>query len=527
MNPTEYRPPAPWQDAHMIRDPDPPPARRPEPAASHPPDPPPNESLARHAVRGGAVTILGQVGRVVIQVLGVVVLSRLLNRTDYGLLAMVTVVIGVGEILRDFGLSSAAVQAKSLSHAQRSNLFWINSGIGLALGGLLFLVAPLLAMAYARPELTMIAQALSLVFLFNGLAAQHRASLARQFKFTRLVAIDIISQTLALIVAVILAWQHQGVLALICQQLTQFGSIWLLSWILSPWTPRKYQRGANMRELMTFGWHLAASQLVNYFGKNVDTVIIGLQMGAAPLGLYNRGYQLLMTPLGQFRSPLSGVAIPILSRLQDEPTRFRDYLLRAQLLMGLTIGATLGCLMGCATPLIQLALGSAFWEIDWIFRWLALAGLFQTLGYVNYWVFVACGLVKPLYHYSWAQTALRVAFVAGGILWGIYGVAAGWAVASVIEWLCSFWWLRGRGEIDVRRLILGGWMILGLALSIGAASFAGTQAWAAGPPLGRLALGVTAGAVAYTLAVALSTRLRQQLSLLLRTTRNALASRRT
>ena len=64
----------------------------------------------------------------------VVVLARLLSPHDYGLMAMVVVIVGVGEIFRDFGLSSAAVQAKELSVAQRDNLFWINTGIGATLG---------------------------------------------------------------------------------------------------------------------------------------------------------------------------------------------------------------------------------------------------------------------------------------------------------------------------------------------------------------------------------------------------------
>lgn len=99
-------------------------------------------SLGSTAARGALMTLGGQGGRILLQFLGIVVLARLLDPEDYGLLAVVTVIIGVGEIFRDFGLSSAAVRAKTLSHGESSNLFWINTGIGALLGLILIAISP-------------------------------------------------------------------------------------------------------------------------------------------------------------------------------------------------------------------------------------------------------------------------------------------------------------------------------------------------------------------------------------------------
>ena len=87
-------------------------------------------SLGRIAARGGAVTVAGQIARIGVQMTSVVVLARLLTPHDYGVVAMVLAVIGVGELLRDFGLSSAAIQAPVLTRGQQTNLFWINTGLG-------------------------------------------------------------------------------------------------------------------------------------------------------------------------------------------------------------------------------------------------------------------------------------------------------------------------------------------------------------------------------------------------------------
>src|SRR5690606_41083233 len=90
---------------------------------------PPPHSLGSIAARGAVLTLGGQCVKIMLQFCGIVVLARLLSPNDYGLMAMVVVLTGIGGVLRDFGLSSAAVQARSLCDQQRSNLFWINSAI--------------------------------------------------------------------------------------------------------------------------------------------------------------------------------------------------------------------------------------------------------------------------------------------------------------------------------------------------------------------------------------------------------------
>ena len=140
--------------------------------------------LAGSASRGALVTLAGQAVRVVIQLAGIVVLARLLGPSDYGLVAMVTVIIGVGEVFRDFGLSSAAIQAKILTPAQKDNLFWINGGIGLLLTLLVCALASPIADFYGDPRLQPLSYALSLTFLLNGLSTQFRADLSRHLRFS-------------------------------------------------------------------------------------------------------------------------------------------------------------------------------------------------------------------------------------------------------------------------------------------------------------------------------------------------------
>ena len=104
--------------------------------------------LGQRALRGTAVTLAGQMVRFVVQFGSVILLARLLTPDDFGVVAMVTSVVGIAEIIRDFGLSSAAIQPKTLSQAERSNLWWINTGIGALCTFFIVALAPLLSLVY-------------------------------------------------------------------------------------------------------------------------------------------------------------------------------------------------------------------------------------------------------------------------------------------------------------------------------------------------------------------------------------------
>ena len=97
--------------------------------------------MAGDAARGAATTVGGQWIRFLIQLLTLAILARILNATDFGILSMVMAIAGIASLLGDFGLSMASIQARELSAAQRSNLFWINAALGALLSVGVFSVA--------------------------------------------------------------------------------------------------------------------------------------------------------------------------------------------------------------------------------------------------------------------------------------------------------------------------------------------------------------------------------------------------
>lgn len=470
------------------------------------------EKLGDTAARGVVTTLSGQALKLVIQVLSVVILARLLTPQDYGLVAMVAVIIGIADLFRDFGLSSAAIQAKTLSDKQRDNLFWLNAALGAVLATIIFCIAPLIAALYNQPKLVEISHVLAATFLLSGLATQYRADLTRRLKFTKLALSDIVAAAVALLVAVIAASMGAGYWALIVQQLTQYAFMLVLVTTGAAWLPGKPSRRTPMDGMIKFGWNLVATQLVGYLSKNIDSLVIGIRFGAVPLGLYSRAFQLLMAPLSQIRSPSTTVALPVLSRLHDDDERFASFVQRGQLALGYTLVTALGVVAGAGLPITELFLGHTWLSLAPILSLLAAAGAFQTLAFVGYWVYLAKGLTKYLFRYSIAESVVTVACILLGSQWGIVGVAAGYAATQAIGWPLSLWWLARYSKLKVRPLYAAALRIIVVSSVMGVAAHLAVQALHGFPSYVAVVAALLAGYAVLALAAISIPRIRRDVT---------------
>ncbi|WP_419817214.1 lipopolysaccharide biosynthesis protein [Glaciibacter flavus] len=469
----------------------------------------PSAGLARSASRGAVVMMGGQGARIVVQLGGVVVLARLLGPSEFGLVAMVTAIIGVGEVFRDFGLSSAAVQAKNLSPYQKDNLFWINAGIGLVLSIATFLLSGPIAALYGDDRLRTLTMVLSVTFLLNGLSTQFRADLGRHLAFGRLVIADAVGQVVGLTGAITVAVLGGGYWALAVQQVGQSLITLVVLVIVADWFPGLIHRRAGMGPLITYGSTVFAAQILNYVSRNVDSVIIGARFGAVPLGLYNRAFQLVMLPLLQLQAPATRVALPILSRLQDTRVRFNAFISFGQTALLTLVGLMFGILGAQASAVVQVMLGDKWLAAVPTFQILLVAGYFQAAAYVTYWVFLAKGLTRANLLSALVTRPITIGLIALGSQWGVPGVAAGFALGLGITWPISLLWIRRVSDVDTRELFFNGLRMIVVFGVATLASYASTMAMPVDQPVLRLVVGTLALALALVIEAALWPRFRR------------------
>ncbi len=388
--------------------------------------------LKGRSIRSGAITLVAQVAKFILRTASTIILARLLTPLDYGLLGMVTVVVGFLDQFRDLGLSLATIQRSEVNHRQVSTLFWINLGISAVLMVVTWLLAPGLAWFYQEPRLTRITIFLGMGFIFGGLSVQHQALLRRQMRFGALAAIEITSMLVSVGVALIAAQYGAGYWSLVILQLIQVIVTAVGVWVLCGWRPGSPVRNAGVRSMLAFGGNFTGFSMVNYLARNFDNVIIGWRLGAGPLGLYAKAYQLLLLPIEQISLPLRNVAIPTLCRLQNEPERYRSYYHKAILVM-VTLGMPIiaFCFI-TADNLIVTLLGSQWTEAVPIFQVLSVAAFLGTFNMAAGWAFISFGRTDRQFHWSIISSSITVLSFVIGIRWGTIGVAAGYSISRVI-----------------------------------------------------------------------------------------------
>lgn len=396
--------------------------------------------LRSRSVRGGVLVASSQISQFLIQLVFTVTLARLLRPSDFGLVAMVTAITGLGQAFADLGLSEATIQSPEISREQVSALFWINLAVGAALMLITMALAPVFVWFYREPRLMPITFVLSTTFLIGGLRVQPDAILKRQMRYRSLAGRDIVAYVAAVAVAVGMALRGEGYWAIVAFPLTVNSTTMLLSWSMARWRPTLPRRGAGIRSMITFGSRVAASYFVGSLTGSASSILIGRYWAAGDLGLFSKASNLLARPATQIVEPTGKVAVSSLSRIQEDPERFARYYLRTANVMMWIIAPLFAFLFVAAKPVILVMLGSQWVQAAPVFQILAISGFAQPLLQSANWVLISAGRSDRLLKLSLITSPLFIGSFAIGLPFGIKGVALSYSVTLLIAlpWLLKF-----------------------------------------------------------------------------------------
>ena len=414
------------------------------------------DDLAGVAARGAKLLTFAQVAKFAIYLLGLVTLSRLLDPSAFGIVAIATAFVGVAEYLRDFGLSTAAVRERYLSVDQRDALFWTNLGLGFFFTIVISLLAPLLAAAFGIPELSGVLALLSLTFVINGFGAQYRASLNRDQQYSRIAIVDILGPAFGLVVALLAVFAGASYWSLAIQFLANSLVTSGLLVFFGRWRARRPRRVTGVRRLYTFGANYAVSQLVGYLGNNVHTIALGLFGTPASVGVYTRSFQFALGTLDQAKAPALTVALPSLARVSHDLPRMSSFLLRGQLLIAYVTLPLAAFMFAGSGPIVNVLLGRQWVNAGPVIAVLALAGALQQLATVSSWLFVTAGNANGLRNYMFLSTSLKIVGVLSFVSYGAFGVAIGYTAAVAVAWpIAIIWSTRSSGARTAPLLVQG------------------------------------------------------------------------
>ncbi|MCR2801916.1 lipopolysaccharide biosynthesis protein [Microbacterium sp. zg-Y818] len=373
-----------------------------------------------------------QGARLLLSTASLAILSRLVSPESFGLIAAVMAIVGIGDVLRDMGLSTASIQAREITRQQRSNLFWINTAFGIGFAVFCLGSAPLLGLLIGDDAVVGVVGVMSVVYVLNGLQTQAQADLTRSYKFLALSGSELIAFALGLAVAIYTAFLGWEYWALVCQYVVQAAALCAFRMSLVQWLPMKPRRNSGMRPLLRFGLYTTLVQVVAYAGNNAHNLIIGRAFGVDALGYFARAYQVYMVPTLQIMNPLSAVAYSTLSRLQDRLEAFRRSILQLSLLLGYPIALICVVIAGTADAVVEILLGDGWDESVDILRVLSIGGSVLGLNRAVTWAFTALGRTREYFHTMLlTRSVLLGSMLLGLHLGGLSGVAWGFAAGTL------------------------------------------------------------------------------------------------
>lgn len=386
-------------------------------------------SVKKELASGVFYTALAKYSGLVISLVVTAILARLLTPDDFGIVAIATLIIAFFGILSDLGIAPAIIQHKQLDERDLDNIFSFTIWSGLTVALLFFGSSWLIARYYDAPQLALICQALSANLLFAAMNIVPNALIykAKRFRFVtvRTLFVNGIGGT----AAVAAAYAGAGIYALLVNPI--FSSVALLAINLRayPRTPRLTLGLASLRKIFAFSAYQFGFNVINYFSRSLDKLMIGKHLDLNLLGYYEKSYRLMMLPLQNLTFVISPVMHPVFSEYQHDLPRLSDYYLRVVRLLAFVGFPLSAFLWFAADELILLFFGPQWGPSVPVFRILALSVGVQVILSTSGSIFQAANSTRMLFISGLCSTALTIAGLLVGLF--VYGTteAVAWSVA--------------------------------------------------------------------------------------------------
>ena len=401
-------------------------------------------NLKQRTISGGVVTVSAQAAKFGLSLGSTVILARLLTPRDFGLVAMVTAVTGFLVIFRHAGLAIPTVQRENITHAQVSNLFWINLGVSGLCALIVAALSPAIAWFYRDPRITYITLFLSTTFLIGGFRVQHLALLKRQMRFKAIALIEVGSMATGVVVGVVMALLRYRYWSLVGLSLATEIASFLLTGSVSRWRPQLPSRGAGIGPLVAFGAHQTAGNFIFGLARGCDNLLIGRFYGPAAVGLYSRAAALVIRPMEQFLLPIDAVFLPTLSRLQSQPDRYRSTFLRLYEPIAMSVFFLSSLLLALAMPLTLVLLGRKWEAATAIFAGFTFTAIHLPLATAANWLLTSQGRGKDIFRVTSINGCLTLASFIVGLPFGPLGVAIAFSAVGLLIRLPILYYIAGR-----------------------------------------------------------------------------------
>ncbi len=351
-----------------------------------------------------------------------IILARLLLPSEFGLIALLTVFVSIGNSLMDSGLASSLIRTSDASQKDYSTIFFFNLCGSIVIYALLYFLAPLIAAFYRQPALIDIIRVYSLSFIINAFFSIQNTRLTKKMNFRIQTAIKIPSVTAGGIAGILLAKLGYGVWSLVWMNLCNSLVSTVLHWVYSGWRPALLFDRESFRKHFVFGYKMTLSGLLETLYSNIYVIIIGRYYSTSQLGFYSRADSISQLPVGNLSVAINKVSYPMLASISSENQRLKQ--VYRQLLQQVIFwnAPLLIFLSVIAEPLFRFLLTEKWLPAVPYFQILCIAGIMYPLHAYNLNILKVKGRSDLILKLEIVKKILSVAAIISVIPFGIYGL---------------------------------------------------------------------------------------------------------
>lgn len=394
------------------------------------------------AIKGGVWTSVSTIVTVLTQFIRLMILTRFLDKSDFGLVAIINTVIGLCLTFTDLGFSSAIMYKKEITNEEYSTLFWVQLFIFTIIYFLLWLTSPFVANFYNEPQLVLLIPIASLTVLFQAFGKLYDTVLQKRYHFKTIAYRNILANIISLIIAVYLAIEDFGVYSLVLSTLayTLILNVWNFISGVKMQKLVMYCNPLNILQLLKIGLFQTGTRILDFLSNKVDVMIIGKLLGIEVLGVYDLAKNIVNTLVDLVRTVVSKVALPILSNNND-----KDEVVKSHFFIMTKVVAYI-CIPICVSiaifskEIIHIVYGSAYTDASVIVSIFAFISIFTSISSFFDMLGIAKGRTDLNFYNTIVRVLITTPIVYLSSIISIDAVAYGQLIATVFQTIV-FWFI--------------------------------------------------------------------------------------
>lgn len=368
-----------------------------------------------------------------------IVLARLLAPEAYGKIAIITVFTNIMQVFVDSGLGTALIQKKDADDLDFSSVFYFNFAVCLLLYAVMFLAAPFIAAFYNDTSLTPIVRVISLTIVISGVKGIQQSYVSRNMLFKRFFYATLGGTIFSAFFGIGLAYAGFGVWAIVGQQLSNTAIDTLILWLTVRWRPRKIFSWERLRNLLSFGWKMLVSALLDTVYNNLRSLIIGKLYSSADLAYYNQGDKFPNVIVANINTSIDSVLLPTMANEQEDRSKIKEMTRRAIKTSTYVMAPLMMGLVFCAEPVVRLVLTEKWLPCVPFLQIFCLTYLFYPIHTANLNAIKAMGRSDLFLKLEICKKAVGMILLLSTMWYGVMAMAYSLLISSVASQVINSW----------------------------------------------------------------------------------------